>query len=370
MKTISRQKTDGSELPRTHKPNRSHWLVALIANVKGESDLPQDSPPDAGAEFDRQETVQAILEALITGGHQAVFIPANRKLPYILQEIHPDICFNIAEMAQGDGREAQVPALLEILGIPYTASRVVANAISLDKTLTKRIWRDANLPVVPFQEFLSAEEKLRHGLKFPLFVKPTREGTGMGVDLSAVTHNETELYHRISWVLNTYQQPALVETFLPGREFTVGQIGRPGANNFSCRPELYRSDGFHRFPILEIESRQSITPGVYGYKAKGKDMWESGAPGYLCPAEIDAEFAEKLQRLSLRAHRAIGALDVSRVDFRLDESGRPYLLEINTLPGLNPVISDLCIMATAEGLPYNEMILEILDLGAERFGLL
>jgi D-alanine-D-alanine ligase len=257
-----------------------------------------------------------------------------------------------------------------MLGIPYTASQVVANAVSLDKTLTKRIWRDRRLPVVPFQEFSLAEDTRRPGLSYPLFVKPAREGTGMGVDLGAVVENEEELRERVTWVLETYNQPALVEKYLPGREFTVGVLGRKNFASYSQRKELYNKEGFHRFPILEIESRQSITPGVYGYKAKSKDLWESGAPGYLCPADLNPKVVDKLQRLALRAHKAIGAQDVSRIDFRLDSEGNPYLLEINTLPGLNPEISDLCIMANAEGLPYRDLILEILDLAASRFGLL
>jgi D-alanine-D-alanine ligase len=357
--------------PLSTLPGRPRWLVAVIANVKGESDIPSDSPPDAGAEFDRMETIQSIRSAIELGGHRTTFLPANNELPAALKEVRPDICFNIAEGVRGDGREAQVPSLLEMFGIPYTASQVVANAISLEKTLTKRLWRDANLPVTPFQEFHSTVDPLRRpGLRYPLFVKPAREGTGMGVDLGAVVQDEAGLRERVAWVLETYRQPALVETFLPGREFTVGVLGRRDFPPFSRRPDLYGTDGFHRFPVLEIESNRSVTPGVYGYKAKSKDMWESGAPGYLCPADIEPKLGDQLQRLARRAHRAITALDVSRVDFRLDAEGNPYLLEINTLPGLNPEISDLCIMSRAEGLPYEHLILEILDLAAVRFGLL
>lgn len=359
----------GSVSTRGRETGRPGWLVAVIANIKGETDLPEDAPPDAGAEFDRIETIQSIQAALESGGHRSEFIPFSEDLFISLKAVNPDICFNIAEGVRGDGREAQVPALLEMMGIPYTASRVLPNAVSLDKTLTKRIWRDARLPVVPFQEFVTGEENVRPSLRYPLFVKPAREGTGMGVDMGAVVQNETELRKRVAWVLETYQQPALVESFLPGREFTVGVLGRKDALTVTRRPGLYGPNGYHRFPILEIESERSITPGVYGYKAKSKDLTESGAPGYICPADLDAKQVDTLQRLALRAHRAIGAVDVSRVDFRLDAEGNPYLLEINTLPGLNPEISDLCIMADAEDLLYTDLILEILDLAASRFGL-
>jgi len=361
-----RSKSSESEEP----PGRPNWLVAVIANLKGESELPADAPPDAGAEFDRTETVQSICRALESGGHRAVFVQAGNEFPVQIKTINPDICFNIAEGLRGDGREAQVPAILEMYGIPYTASRVVANAISLDKTLTKRLWRDAGLPVVPFQEFQNEDDPVRPGLQYPLFVKPSREGTGMGVDMEAVVNDEQALRQRVAYVIATYRQPALVETYLPGREFTVGVLGTRDVGRFTTRPYLYERDGYHRFPILEIESERSITPGIYGYKAKSKDMWEKGAPKYICPAELDAKLVDRLQRLALRAHRVIGAKDVSRVDFRLDAAGNPYLLEINTLPGLNPEISDLCIMANAEGLPYEHLILEILDLAAARFGLI
>src|SRR6185436_19839175 len=122
-------------------------------------------------------------------------------LPYAIKEAKPDICFNIAEGLGGDAREAQVPALLEMLQIPYTGSRVLTNAISLDKTLTKRIWRDRRLPVAPFQEFVIGDESLRPELNFPLFVKPSREGTGMGVDMNAICNNEQELRERAMYII-------------------------------------------------------------------------------------------------------------------------------------------------------------------------
>ena len=128
-----------------------------------------------------EPAIDHIRAAIETDGHQTFFIQADGGLPYALKQVKPDICFNIAEGLGGDSREAQAPALLELLKIPYTGSRVLTNAISLDKTLTKRLWRDRNLPVAPFQEFTFGDEPLRPELRFPLFVKPSREGTGMGV---------------------------------------------------------------------------------------------------------------------------------------------------------------------------------------------
>lgn len=347
------------------------WKVAVLANIKDDNQpKPEGVPPDAFADFDHIETVDALRTALEADGHTTVFIQADRDLPYALKEEKPDICFNIAEGLGGDAREAQVPALLEMLAIPYTGSRVLANGISLNKTLTKRIWRDRRLPVAPFQEFQFGDEPLRPELKFPLFVKPAREGTGMGVDMNAIVNTEAELRERAQYIINTYQQPALVENFLPGREFTVGILGRADAKLYSRHPEWYEKDGFHRFPVLELDTDNTEGPWVYTNEAKSKDVGPEGSEGFFCPANIDPELEKKLKHLAFRAHNILDVLDVSRTDIRLDEEGNPRLIEINTLPGLTPNYSDLCLQAAAEGISHTELVLEILYLGASRWGML
>lgn len=267
---------------------KRYWKVAVLANIKDDlSPKPEGVPPDAFADFDHIETVNSLRAAIETDGHKTEFIHADRNLPLALREYQPDICFNIAEGLGGDAREAQTPALLEMLGIPYTGSRVLTNAISLDKTLTKRIWRDRRLPVAPFQEFVIGNESLRPELKYPLFVKPAREGTGMGVDTKAIVNTESELRERAQYIINTYQQPALVEVFLPGREFTVGVMGRADAKRFSRNPDWYDKDGFHRFPILELDMARSVTPNIYSNASKTKEIGDEGAPGYFCPADVE-----------------------------------------------------------------------------------
>ncbi len=351
------------------RPKRS-WRVAVIANLKGETALPLDGPADAGAEFDRKETIQEIQSAIESDGHTTVFIPADANLPFALAHIRPDICFNIAEGIYGDAREAQIPAVLELLRIPYTASRVLTNAISLNKTMTKRIWRDKGLQTAAFQEFSTGFEKLSPDLTFPMFVKPVSEGTGMGMDGKSLVSDENALRDRIRWVIDSYHQPALVEEFLPGREFTVAVMGRSDAALFSPRPYLYGADGFHRFPLLEVDSSASVTPGVYGHIAKTLHTGESGVPQFICPAQVEEPLATCLQDMAISAHNAINAFDVSRVDIRLDRDGIPRLMEINTLPGLTRGFSDLCVIAEAENWNYRDIILEILYLGASRFELL
>lgn len=341
--------------------------VGLIFNMKKNVQAGPDAPPDALAEYDSAETVHALEAALSAGGHQVILLEADETLPNSVRRAAPDICFNIAEGLRGDSRESHVPALLEMLGIAYTGSKVLGHAISLDKAVTKRMWRDAELPTAPFQTFLHSDEPLDRRLSYPLFVKPLREGTGMGINALSIIKDRSQLRQQVRWVIETYHQPALVEGYLPGREFTVGLIGNtslPGERRWNG---LYNERGFHLFPILEIDANKGIGQGLYNVDAKSYLPGEEEAPLYFCPADIPASLERELKQLTIAAFEAIGALDLSRVDFRLGSDGRPYLMEINTLPGLKPGFSDLCIMADTEGIEYTHLINEILILAANRY---
>jgi D-alanine-D-alanine ligase len=341
------------------------FRVALLYNLKRNVPLEPGGPPDALAEYDSMETVQALKEALQAGGYQVIPLEGDETLLDTIRQADPDIAFNICEGHRGDARESQVPALLEMLGLPYTGSKILAHALSLDKATAKRIWRDCGLPTASFQVFAQGDEPLDPWLEFPLFVKPCREGSGMGINARSIVEDETALREQVRWLIRTYHQPALVEGYLPGREFTVGLLGNiPSPGSI---PSGRRETGFHIFPVLEVD----VTPvaeagGLYTSHVK---MDLPLAPNYLCPAPIEPALAEELSRLAVAAFESIGALDVARVDFRLGADGRPYLMEINTLPGLNPTYSDLVIMARAEGMDYVTLINEILNLALDRYGL-
>lgn len=343
------------------------WRVALIYNLKYNVSVGPDAPPDALAEYDSVETVRALEDALLAGGHQVIPLEADETLLDTVRRAAPDICFNIAEGLQGEARESLAPALLEMLGIPYTGSKVLTHAISLDKAATKHIWRDVGLPTAPFQTFYRGDEMLDRQLDFPLFVKPVREGSGMGINGQSVVHDEAALRRQAGWVIQTYRQPALVESYLPGREFTVGLIGNTWLPGEQRRNGLYDQRGFHLFPVLEIDAHVGAGRGLYNAAAKSYVPGEEGAPLYLCPADIPAALEAEMKQLAVTAFEAIGGLDVGRVDFRLGSDGRPYLIEINTLPGMNPIVSDLCIMAQAGGMHYTDLINEILHLAADRY---
>jgi D-alanine-D-alanine ligase len=366
---MKQKSLDKSNHPSGKDNNRPPWRIALVANLKSGFVIEVSDPPDAGSEFDSIQTLQTIANALESEGHCVQILEADSSLPAAMLKVRPQICFNIAEGLQGNGREALVPALCELLGIPYTASRVVSSAICLEKTLSKRIWRDAGLPTANFLEASSTTDLDQIAFDFPMFVKPSREGSGMGVTQNSIVNNLEELFKEVSSITSLYRQPALVEEFLPGREFTVGFIGNPGSPANRPNHRLYDQDGYHWFPIMEIDAHNSISPAVYGHEAKSKDVGTDGAPDYLCPADIPDLLKDQLITLTKKAAQVLGICDVSRVDFRIGADQKPYLLEINTLPGLNPDLSDLCIMAAAEGLDYKILINEILYLAAERFQL-
>ncbi|HVO41282.1 MAG TPA: hypothetical protein VMT34_01605 [Aggregatilineales bacterium] len=329
------------------------YHVAVLANLKKNAPKLTEDHPDAWADLDSDKTVSALCKTIEEAGHRATFLEANVTLLDKLRELKPDICFNIAEGHYGDSREAQVPALLELLRIPYTGSRVLTQAISLDKVMTKRVWQSFGLRTSPFQAFTRVDEPLNPDLRFPLFVKPAREGTGMGVTAKSIAENDTELREQVDLVIRRYRQPALVERFLAGRELTVGIIGNP--------PNQYV------FPPIELDTRE-IAPddrGLYTHHVKA----HFDEISYLRPAKLKPGMLAEVQKLALDAHNAIESLDVSRVDIRCDENDTPYLLEINTLPGMSPGFSDLAVAADMIDMGYSWLVHTILNLACHRFGL-
>ncbi len=345
--------------------------VAVVSNRKHQVHVEADAPPDALAEYDSEVTIESIQAALREQGHEPFFLEADESFFDAVRSARPDICFNIAEGLRGDSRESHIPAILEMLGIPYTGARVLANALALDKVAAKMVWRESGLPTAPFQLFRWAEAPLAADLTFPLFVKPVHEGSGMGINARSIVHNEAELRAQVAWVIATYRQAALVEAFLPGREFTVGLIGNtllPGQTPRQApQTDFYNAQGFHLFPVLELDTQRGAVKGIYNAEAKSYALDDANAPGYLCPADISDALRTELERLTVLAFEALGGLDLGRVDFRLDASGRPNVVEINLLPGLNPLVSDMVIISRAGGVPYELLINEVLDLARERY---
>lgn len=314
--------------------------IGLTFNLKR---VDPNSGDDSEAEYDSHETVGALRGALERLGHEVIELEATPELMSILPATDIDLVFNIAEGIGGRNREAQVPAMLELLDIEFTGSDAATMAITLDKGLAKRIVAQAGVPTPAFALLRTGLEALPAGLTFPAVVKPNAEGSSKGVASTSVVRNETELRAVASGLCRRYRQPVLVESFLPGREFTVGMIGE-------SEPRV--------LPPMEIvfEPASGDLP-VYTFSQK---LECDGSVRYEAPAHVDRELGIELERVARQCWDALGCRDVARIDMRLDARGRVHFIECNPLPGLTPGWSDLCLIATGAGLDYDSLVGEVL----------
>ncbi|MBS3938929.1 MAG: ATP-grasp domain-containing protein [Peptococcaceae bacterium] len=320
--------------------------VVLIYDIKIEAQESEGEPPDRYAELDSESTIIAIDSALTQGGHTVTRIPGGPSALVPLQRGNFDLAFNICEGYKGRNREAHMPAVLEMLGIPCIGSDVLSLAICLDKPTTKKILLHHGLLTPPFQVFDQASDLLGPNLRFPLMVKPAHEGSSMGIVGSSKVVDEGALRRQVDFVISNYHQPALVEEFIVGREFTVGILG----NGCSRRT----------LPILEVDFTH-VPAGfncIYTYEFKKN---YTARHHFLCPAPIDAALAECLRQTALQAFAALGCRDFGRVDFRLSQAGLPYIIEVNPLPGLAPGYSDFPVSAEVAGYTFPGLINAIVD---------
>ncbi len=314
--------------------------VGLTFNLKIDSPL-MDKPEDWVAEHEETTTVDLIAAALTHLGHDVSLLPFDERFIDRLAARRPNIVFNIAEGWSGRNRESLVPAILEFMGIPYTGSDPLCLGLCLDKALCKCVVGAAGLPVLPSWVVETPQEAERLELPLPAFVKPNTEGSSKGIRGNSYVVCREELLQRIHWVTQVYRQPALVEPFLSGREFTIGLLGNPPV----------------ALPVLEVIPARAelLTEAfVYSFETKSRNLEK-----LLCPAPIDEREERRLQEMALAAHRAAGCRDVSRVDIRMDQTGHPFFLEINPLPGLSSC-SLLPVQAAAAGISYESLVDAIL----------
>jgi len=325
--------------------------IGLAYNVKP-AEVPPGLPEDAFEEYDSEATVAHLCEALAALGHEVVRLGAGPGIVDALRTSQPDIVFNIAEGEGGRCREAHVPALLELFGIPYVGSDPLTLCVTLDKPVAKRLVAQAGFPTPPFRTFRRLEEAEGElGLVFPVIVKPACEGSSKGVRLAsrAVTPDEARVM--IRFVTERYRQEALVEEFVPGPEVTVGVLGNGDARVVG---------------IMEIVPRRT-SPERFVYSLEVKRDWKNQVE-YRCPPSFPTEVTARIERTALGIYRLLGCRDFARIDFRLDAEGVPQFLECNPLPGLCPGHGDLPIMAERMGMPYLALVAEILSHALARQG--
>jgi D-alanine-D-alanine ligase len=334
--------------------------IGLTYNLKPEHPPEPGEPIDRYEEYDSEETVEAIAAALRRLGHHVERLGwGPTMLDALIQRAEGDRLdgvFNFAEGVGGRGRESQVPAMLEMLGIPNTGSDPVALALALDKGLAKIFAAGHGLATAPFC-IVGADEVLHDpGLRYPLFAKPVAEGSSMGIRNTSVCRGFDELRELVGQLQADYRQPVLVEEFLPGDEFTVGVLGNGDAAEVLGVMQVVPVVGGGDFVYSLEVKRDYQNQVVYRYTP---ELRRTGAVSETKLAAV--------RKLALDAHRAFGCRDVSRVDIRCDRDDVPNFIEINPLPGLNPLHSDLVLMARGHGWTFDQLIGRIIDAASGRW---
>jgi len=341
-------------------------LAATPSRVKADGDASSsadesDSPIDPHfAEWDSEETVDAIADVLSRAG-EVVRLGAGPDLPELLRAERPDLVFNMAEGAGERSREAHVPALLEFYHIPYTGGDALCLALTLDKAMTKRVLEASGIPTPAFRSYEPGELPAPSNFDGAVIVKPVHEGSSIGIGNRSVCSSAPEATERVREIHEEWQQAAVVERFLTGREFTCAMVG----NNSDLRV----------YPPVEIDFDvlpQGANP-VYGFEAKW--IWDQPwAPLHMfrCPADIEPALEAELIEMAKAAFRVTGCRDWARIDLRLDDDGRAHVLEVNALPGVLPdPEQNSCYpkAARAAGVSFEDAILAVIDAARARYGL-
>ena len=316
-------------------------------------------PNDMLAECDSDETIAAVGRTL-QERHQVVFIESDEKAYARLKRQRPQLVFNIAERVVGPNRESHIPTVCEMLDIPYTGSDPLTLGICLDKSRAKEILSYHRIPNPAFW-IVDSASAIPAGVRLPAIVKPLTEGSSKGIKNNSLVHSLGELYERVEEVVATYRQPAIVERFLGGREFTVGVLGN--------------APGYEILPIVEIDHGQlpkGAAP-IYSYEAKW--LWDTPDKPldiFKCPAPVPAVLAAKIENVVARTCAVLRIRDWARIDVRLDDKGEPNVLEVNPLPGILPIPEDnSCLPKAARtaGYSYSALLHRVVDEASARAGL-
>lgn len=314
---------------------------------------------EAEAEFDSQETIDAIRSAIESGGHTVVLLESNLDFVENLKRSKVDFVFNIAEGLRGESRESHIPAILEMFGVPYSGSGPLTQAITLNKARKKEILGYYGISTPEFQLVTPQDPKIKGRIKFPVIVKPNCEGSSKGITDDCLVHDPKALKKKVDQLLKKFKEGVLIERYLEGREFTVGIIGNK-------KPIV--------LPIVEV---------TFDYLPKNVNRFDSYEVKWIydnpdnpidplkCPAPLTPKLKKAIEKVALDTYRALGCVDLTRMDLRLDENGVPNVLDVNALPGLIPDPKENSRFPRAcfkYGWTYVQMVLYILNAGLSRYG--
>ncbi|HQP10121.1 MAG TPA: ATP-grasp domain-containing protein [Candidatus Omnitrophota bacterium] len=326
--------------------------IGITYDLKSDWGLASNDPLDINAEFDKPETVQRVITAMESGGHKVTRIGNVHSLLKQIDRLDVDIVFNMCEGQRGRNREAQVPVILEMKNIPFIGADGLTLAVTLDKVVAKKLFISEGIPTPKF--FIvdpgQAIPKDRT-IKFPLMVKTRHEGSSKGISEKSRVEDIKGLKRQIDMIHETYRQSALVEEFIKGMECTVAVLGN--------EPPM-------AMPIAQVS--------IDGNVQLGKEFYTHGRIAsdslqYVCPARMPKALTKKIQDIAVRVYKCVECRDFGRVDFRIDERGRPYVLEINPLPSLD--LKDVFnIFPSVFGSNYDEIINKIVDFGLKRYNII
>jgi D-alanine-D-alanine ligase len=316
-------------------------IVDALRNVKNE-----EAKQDNAQKMVTANAIHQILKAR----YETEMIVADQNLIEKVRSAKIDIAFNLSTGTRGESRQSQIPAVLEMLGIPYLGSGVLGHSLALNKAMAKQIFSFHQIATPRFQIINTGDEPIDDTLIFPMIVKPACEGSGFGIHSNSVVHNADELSTIVQSLLKTYQPPILIEEFIKGREFTVGIIGN-GENKTVL-------------PIMEIDFKDvpESTGRFNTFEVKHFFVNETK---FHCPAVLNKSLETEIADCASKAFDVIGCKDFARVDIR-ERDNKAYVIEINSLPGLEPGYSDLPKMAEVSGVSYETLIYKMLDTAMER----
>jgi D-alanine-D-alanine ligase len=334
--------------------------VGLTFNLIHEEEI-GEKPVDCIAELDTPETINTLKEALESGGHTVILLEADETIVENIKRCRNklDIVFNIAEGLRGESRESHVPAILEMLGIPYVGSGPLTLAVCLNKVRTKEILCSYDIPTPAYQVFYTEEELPHRNLHFPLITKLSNEGSSMGLSYDSVVDDEKALQKQVANLIRIYHQPVLVEEFIEGREFGIPVIGNS--------PPV-------SLPLIEFHfhGKWSITIFIPDkplqiFKEKNYEIPDPMVTN-KCPADIPVEMEKMLIDLALRSYKALECRDWCRLEIRVDRQGNPFVIELNPIAGIDPSYR-FAVSAQIAGINYAQLINKILVFAMERYGM-
>jgi len=334
--------------------------LGFTYNVRHLYPDPYNPASQAETDFDDPETTKWQIRHLKNLGFKVIPIEANEEAYFKLYRLRKnlDLVFNVAEGIWGQDREAQIPAILEMLQIPYLGNTPLVEAIVLNKAKTKEILMAYNIPTLSFQVFKADDESLKKNLKFPLILKPVAQGSSAGITNKSVVFNQKSLKRQLKVLLKAFKEPILVEPFLAGREFSVAMMGNP--------PKI--------LPI--IEPNHKLLPKNYLPFDSLEVKWffeeNSGSKNYLqCPARIEKRLEKRLEEICLKTWQVLEIRDWCRIDIKCDEKENPFVLEVNAPPGIIPPevskTSYFPLAAKAAGINYPNLLKNLVKIALERY---